>query len=107
MAAQRKNPPGRPSDADRAGLADTPTGRQAEPADERAPDDIPLADEDQGDYRPGEAEPDDTWKAVRTRPRSEVTDRTGETGDGLDDTEEAVRRAAEELPPGRRRGRRG
>jgi hypothetical protein len=42
------------------------------------------------------------------RPRSDVTGRaepgsTNETVDGLDETEDAVRRAAEELPAARRR----
>jgi len=69
-------------------LADRPTGRQPDPADTRAPED---------------ADPDDLYKAIRSRPQSAVTDQTDdETEDGLDPTEEAVRRAAEDRPTRRR-----
>ncbi|MEJ8570461.1 hypothetical protein [Microbaculum marinum] len=74
----------------------TTTGRQDEPADVRSPDEMPEPDEMPDETEPGEYEPDDLWKATRSRPVSETTARRGETVDGLDDTEEAVRREAED-----------
>lgn len=84
--------------ADRA--AATPTGRQREPADLRSPDELPLDDDEAGESKPGEMEPDEQWKSTRDRPVSERTFDRGETADGLDPTEAAVRRQAEDHPVG-------
>lgn len=80
--------------------AASPTGRQREPADLRSPDELPLDDDEAGEAQPGEMEPDERWKSTRTRPVSERTFDRGETTDGLDETEEAVRRQAEDHPLG-------
>jgi hypothetical protein len=56
---------------------------------------------------PGAASEDDVHQPIGARPRSETTGRhddgagANETVDGLSDTEEATRRAAEDLPTGR------
>ncbi len=80
--------------------AATPTGRQREPAVLRSPDELPLDDGAAGEAQPGEMEPDEQWKSTRDRPVSERTFDRGETADGLDPTEEAVRRQAEDRPIG-------
>lgn len=82
--------------------ASSPTGRQREPADTRSPDEMPSEDVDADNLRPGEMQPDELWKSTRTTPASAESEDTGETVDGLDETDEAVRREAEEHPPGRR-----
>lgn len=69
-------------------LRDRPTGRQPDPADVRPPE---------------AADADELNQAIRSQPRSAVTDQTNEeTEDGLDPTEEAVRHAAEDRPTRRR-----
>lgn len=79
-------------------LDDRPTGRQAEPLDERAPDELPTYDSEAeaGNAIVSEAEPDDEWKAAHHHGKvNQDNYHPGETRDGLDANEEALRRAAE------------
>jgi hypothetical protein len=80
---------------------------EVDKADEASLESIVAHDDNQG-AEPGTISADDIRKSIGARRRSDVTGRhdagmgANETEDGLDETEEMMRRGAEDIPTGRR-----